>query len=77
MLILLILLVPLISNSIVLEPYISPPVDEYFSMSANTLEDGFILQHADGTYSLYINGNMETIPEPDSDLLSQYPIVKE
>lgn len=77
LLILIILLVPLISNCIVLEPYIAPSVDEYSSTSANDLENGFILKHSDGSYSLYINGSMETISEPDSDLLSQYPIITE
>ena len=77
LLILIILLVPLISNCIVLEPYIAPSVDEYSSTSANDLENGFILKHSDGSYSLYINGSMETISEPDSDLLSQCPIITE
>lgn len=76
-LILMILLVPLISNSIVWEPYISPPMNEYFSSSANALENGFILKHSDGSYSLYINGNMEKISEPDDDLLSKYPVITE
>ena len=77
LLILIILLVPLISNYIVLEPYITPSVDVYSSSSASDLENGFILKHSDGSYSLYIKGNMETISEPDSDLLSQYPVITE
>ena len=77
-LMLVILLVPLISNSIVLEPYITPKGIEYsYSSSASDLEDGFILKHSDGSYSLYINGNMETISETDSDLLSRYPVITE
>lgn len=77
LLILIILLIPLISNCIVLEPYITPSVDVYSSSSASDLENGFILKHSDGSYSLYIKGNMETISEPDSDLLSQYPVITE
>lgn len=77
LMILIILSLPLVSNTIVLEPYIIPSIDEYYSISANNLEDGFILQHADGSYSLYINGKMKIISRPDDDLLAKYPIISE
>lgn len=76
-LILVIFLIPLISNSIILEPYILPELNDNTINPADELEDGFILEHRDGTYSLYKNGNIEKIDKPDDKLLSKYPIICE
>lgn len=77
LIILAIIFMPWVSNSFVLEPCWNPPLDDYSVSPASELEDGFILKHADGSYSFYIHGTMKEISEPDKDFLSQYPVISE
>lgn len=77
LLILIIISLPLISNCIVLEPYLEPPIETYSTTPASDLENGFIVKHPDGSYSIYINGTKITTMNPDNKLLSKYPIITE
>lgn len=77
LLILIIVSLPLISNCIVLEPCLEPPIETYSSSPASDLENGFIVKHPDGSYSIFINGTTKTTMDPDDELLSKYPVITE
>lgn len=72
-----ILLLPFISNSIVLEAYFSPPLKDYTSYPANTIEESFILEHKNGTYSLFVNGTLTKINDPTNKKYSDLPVIQE
>lgn len=65
LLILVILLVPLISNSIVLEPFHEAPLTENHYFLNSELENSYIIHHKDGSYTLYFNGETFELTEID------------
>ncbi|MGM9947689.1 M56 family metallopeptidase [Floccifex sp.] len=77
LLLFLILLLPFTTNSIVFEAYTPPPIDNYTTKPADSVKESFILKHADGTYSLFIEGKFEKIDDINDELYSNLPIINE
>lgn len=77
LLLFIILLLPFISNSIVLEAYFPPPLKNYTSYPANAIEESFILEHKNGSYSLFVNGTLTKINDPNNKKYSNLPVIKE
>lgn len=65
LLILIILSLPLVSNSIVLEPFHELPIDESNYYIGSEFEEGYILHHKDGSYTLYFNEETFELTELD------------
>ena len=69
------LFVPILSNSIILEPYYEPA-----GINASKMEienEIYIIKHKDGSYSLVIDGEEGNIDGVDEDLLRELPILTE
>lgn len=77
LLLLIVLLVPFSTNSIVFEAYTPPPINDYMTQPADFKQESFILKHADGTYSLFTNGKLKKIKNINDDLYSNLPIINE
>ena len=77
LLLFLVLLLPFTTNSIVFEAYNSPPVDDYTTKPADSVQESFILKHKDGTYSLFVNGKFKKIDDINNELYSDLPIINE
>lgn len=75
-LILVIIAIPLLTNSIVFEPFFAPPMGQEQSFSITDIEKGYFIQHRDGTYTLYFKGKTIEFKKIPSDFKS-VPIVKE
>lgn len=67
------------SNSIIFEPYFPPPPSDgpYLTITEETIEDARIIQHKDGTYTIYIDGTNASIQNPSTPPFSKIPIIKE
>lgn len=58
-------LLPFISNTIILEPWHDYPnqIDNTFSDN-DLVENGYLVRNSDGTYTLFYNGNQSVINDP-------------
>lgn len=73
-----IILLPLLSNYIVLEPFYEAPLDkdkDEFILPSEAGDD-FIIQHKDGTYTIYFVGEVYHTEEIDP-IFEYLPIIKE
>lgn len=76
LLILIILSLPLISNSIVLEPFHKAPFNENNYFHNSELESSYIIHHKNGTYTLYFNDETFELTEIDP-IFKDLPIIEE
>ena len=76
LLILIILSLPLISNSIVLEPFHKAPFNENNYFHNSELESSYIIHHKNGTYTLYFNDETFELTESDP-IFKDLPIIEE
>lgn len=67
------------SNSIIFEASFPAPSAEtpYVTISEDTLNNAYIIQHKDGTYTLFIDGEQGSIEDPTVSPFSEIPIIKE
>ena len=67
------------SNSIIFEASFPAPSAEtpYVTVSEDTLDNAYIIQHKDGTYTLFIDGEQGSIEDPTVSPFSEIPIIKE
>lgn len=78
LLILLILCIPILSNTIILEPYYEESLITTGTFSSDDLfEDGYLIKNDDGTYSLYVDAKKIPISNPSNLIDSGIKIVEE
>ena len=67
------------SNSIIFEASFPAPSEEtpYVTISEDTLDNAYIIQHKDGTYTLFIDGEQGSIEDPTVSPFSEIPIIKD
>ncbi|WP_418753376.1 hypothetical protein, partial [Faecalitalea cylindroides] len=67
------------SNSIIFEASFPAPYEEtpYVTISEDTIDNAYIIQHNDGTYTLFIDGEEGSIEDPTVSPFSEIPIIKE
>ena len=75
-LVVIIFLIPLLSNSIVLEPFYEAPLEENDYFLPSELNNDYIIQHSDGTYTLHSGGDTFKLKEIDP-IFKDVPIIKE
>lgn len=76
LLIIILLSLPLVSNSIVLEPFHNVPLNDNNYFLNSKLESSYIIHHKDGTYTLYFNDETFELTEIDP-AFEDLPIIEE
>ena len=71
-----VLALPLLTNSIILESAFDPPNNEDFYDQSN-IDKGYIIKHKDGTYELVLGKTRFKISNPNDDCFKAVPIIKE
>lgn len=78
LLILLILCIPILSNTIILEPYYEESLITTGTFSSDDLfEDGYLIKNDDGSYSLYVDEKKIPISNPSNLIDSGIKILEE
>ena len=74
-LILLLILLPFLSNSIVFEPSFPPPEDDYVEME--DFQRGTLIHHKDGSYTFILDGLEAPIQNPNDPAFEGVPTIEE
>lgn len=71
-----VLALPLLTNSIILEPAFDPPNNEEL-YDQSDIDKGYIIKHKDGTYELVLGKTRFKISNPNDDSFKNIPIIEE
>lgn len=71
-----VLTLPLLTNSIILESAFEPPNNEDM-YDQSDIDKGYIIKHKDGTYELVLGKKHFEISNPNDDCFKDVPIIKE
>ena len=74
--ILLLILLPFLSNSIVFEPYFEVPLDRDEYLLPSDFDNDYIVQHKDGTYTLHSGDETFEFSKIDP-IFENVPVIKE
>ena len=71
-----VLALPLLTNSIILESAFDPPNNEEL-YDQSDIDRGYIIKHKDGTYELVLGKKRFKISNPNDDSFKNIPIIEE
>lgn len=73
----LLLLLPILSYGIILEPAYDMPVEEGGYDESDVLKEGVVIEHKDGTYTMIMDGQEAIITNPDEFPFNEMQRIKE
>lgn len=72
-----VLTLPLLTNSIILESAFEPPNNDEDMYDQSDIDKGFIIKHKDGTYELVFSKIRAKILNPNDECFKDVPIIEE